>query len=204
MCMHRTRLSGGPYGIVRTVTDDAQASGGMVTAGPRGGQRVTVIRDRAVRAAGVRWRGVVAYDWAFADDSGSHVQRSFVLLDDGVQINQPVLFPRQQQGWWYCDLVSVVDEGQVVHVDDMWIDFIVGPPDHPYRVLDLDEYAEALSNGRLTQAEAAQGLRRAQRFLDRRLNRRHDTARTWPDFPPDAVELLLTTDLPQDWSMFET
>lgn len=91
----------------------------------------------------------------------SPVREEPVLLDDGVQINQPVLFPRKPQGWWYCDLVSVVDEGQVVHVDDMWIDFIVGPPDHPYRVLDLDEYAEALSDGRLTQAEAAQGLRRA-------------------------------------------
>ena len=133
----------------------------MATAGPIGGERVTVIRDGAVRAVGVRWRGVVAYDWAFAENSVSHVQRSFVLLDDGVQINQPVLFPREQQGWWCCDLVSEVDESWVVHVYDMWVDFIVGPPDHPYRVLDLDEYAEALSDGRLTQAEAAQGLRRA-------------------------------------------
>lgn len=186
------------------MTGDTPEGDGLATSGSIGGERVTIIRDRAVRAAGVRWCDVIAYDWAFADGSGNHVQRSFVMLDDGVQINQPVLFPKDQQGWWYCDLVSVVDKGQVVHVDDMWIDVIIGPPDHPYLVLDLDEYADALSDGWLTPAEAAQGLRRAQRFLDRRLNRRHDTARTWPDFPTDAVELLLTADLPQEWAVLET
>jgi len=150
------------------------------------GERLTVIRDRGLRAAGIRWRGVVAYDWGFEERGRRYVQRSFVLLDDGVQINQPVRFPEEQQGWWYCDLVSVVDDGFVLHVDDMWIDFIVGPPDHPYRVLDLDDYAESMATGQLTPASAEEGLRRAQRFLDRRLNHRHDVTRRWPDFPPEA------------------
>jgi hypothetical protein len=153
-----------------------------------------------VRAEGIRWRGVVAYDWGFNDADGSHSQRTFVLLDDGVQISQPVRFPQEQRGWWYCDLVSVVEDGQVVHVDDLWIDFIVGPPDHPYRVLDLDEYADALADRRLTPVQAADGLRRAQRFLDRRLNRRHDITRAWPDFPPKPVVRLLTAELPSNWS----
>ncbi|MEV6637366.1 hypothetical protein AB0M54_42220 [Actinoplanes sp. NPDC051470] len=35
------------------------------------------------------------------------------------------------------------------------------------------------------------GLRRTQAFLDRHLNRRHDTRRdTWPDFPPRAIAAL--------------
>jgi len=34
-------------------------------------------------------------------------QRSFVLLDTGFQINQPVTFPEPQRGWWYCGLVQL-------------------------------------------------------------------------------------------------
>ncbi|MEU5692436.1 DUF402 domain-containing protein [Actinosynnema sp. NPDC020468] len=162
-------------------------------------QFVTVVRDRVVRAVGLRRDGVIAYDWGFDRHGVHHVQRSFVLLDDGVQIDQPVAFPPQQRGWWYCDLVTVTDDGHVVHVQDMWIDVVVGPPDHPYRLLDLDDYADALADGRLTPLAAADGLRRAQRFLDRRLNRRHDPTRAWPDFPPAEVTALLTADLPQDW-----
>lgn len=168
-----------------------------------GARPVTVIRDGRLRAAGLRVEGVLAYDWGFEVDGVPVVQRSFVLLDDGVQINQPVRFPPQQRGWWYCDLVRVRDEGARVWVDDLWIDVIVGPPDHPYRVLDLDEYGQAMASGELGAAEAVDGLVRTQRFLDRRLNRRHDTTRTWPDFPPAAVIALADQPLPHDWSLLD-
>lgn len=164
-------------------------------------QPVTVLRDGRMRAAGVRQGDVVAYQWGFARDDRQYVQRSFVLLDDGVQINQPVAFPPEQQGWWYCDLVTVVEDGDLLRVDDMWIDAIVGPPDHPYRVLDLDEYADAITAGQLTVADAVDGLVRWQRFLDRRLNRRHEVVRGWPDFPSAAVEALLTVELPTEWEL---
>lgn len=167
------------------------------------GQRVTVVRDGRVRAVGLRRDGVVAYDWGFSMHGRDYVQRSFVLLDDGVQINQPVVFPPRQQGWWYCDLVTVADDGEVLRVDDMWIDVIVGPPDHPYRLLDLDDYGQALADGRLTPSAAVDGLKRAQRFLDRRLNRRHEVERTWPAFPPTEVEALLEVALPRDWTVLD-
>lgn len=162
-------------------------------------QSVTVVRDGLLQAVGLRRGQVVAYDWGFEQAGREWVQRSFVLLDEGVQINQPVNFPEQQRGWWYCDLVTIVDDGDTVAVNDMWIDFIVGPASHPYRVLDLDEYADAMSDGRLSPADAVAGLRRAQSFLDRRLNRRHDVTRSWPDFPPATVVELLTVQLPQEW-----
>jgi len=88
----------------------------------------------------------------------------------------------------------------VVAVDDLWIDVVVGPADHPYRVLDLDEYAAAVESGVLSPAEAVDGLIRTQRFLDRRLNRRHDVQRSWPDFPPGIVNGLLHVSFPRDWS----
>jgi len=164
---------------------------------------VTVVRNGSVRAAGLRCGEVVAYDWGFRQDGIDHVQRSFVLLDDGVQINRPVVFPAAQRGWWYCDLVGLVDEGDVLRVDDLWIDVIVGPPGHPYRLLDLDEYGDAIASGRLGVAAAVDGLRRMQSFLDRRLNRRHEADRSRPDFPPAAVEALLTVELPRDWTSLE-
>ncbi|WP_326674198.1 MULTISPECIES: DUF402 domain-containing protein [unclassified Streptomyces] len=167
------------------------------------GQPVTVLRDGRLRAAGLRWGDVVAYDWGFEQRGEHHVQRSFVLLDDGIQINQPVLFPPEQQGWWYCDLVAVAQEGELLRVDDLWIDVIVGPPGHPYRVLDLDDYATAVADGRLSAADATDGLIRTQRFLDRRLNRRHEVDRSWPDFPPAEVEMLLSAELPHDWALLE-
>lgn len=161
---------------------------------------VTVIRDKKVRASGRRLGNAIVYDWGFELNSQHYEQRSFVLLDDGFQINQPVIFPATQRDWWYCDLVRVSDQGEVVTVDDLWIDVIVGPADHPYRVLDLDEYAAAAESGALSGAEAADGLVRTQRFLDRRLNRRHDTQRTWPDFPPQSISELLHVSFPRDWS----
>lgn len=165
------------------------------------GDRVTVIRDRGLRAVGLRRDGVVAYDWGFEDGGRSYLQRSFVLLDEGFQINQPVRFPAAQRGWWYGDLVAIDDSDEAVRVDDLYIDVIVGPPDQPYRVLDLDDFAEAQASGRLGADQAERGLRQVQQFLDRRLNRRHDVTPTWPDFPPAEVEALLHADLPQEWAM---
>jgi hypothetical protein len=164
---------------------------------------VTVIRDRTLRAAGRRLGDTIVYDWGFELNNRPHEQRSFVLLDDGFQINQPVVFPAAQQGWWYCDLVRVTDQGDVVMVDDLWIDVIVGPADHPYRVLDLDEYAAAAECGSLSAADAVDGLVRTQRFLDRRLNRRHDVQRTWPDFPPKSISALLHASFPREWSLID-
>jgi hypothetical protein len=162
---------------------------------------VTVIRDHKLRAAGRRLGDVIAYDWGFDLDDRHYEQRSFVLLDDGFQINQPVIFPDAQQGWWYCDLVRIVDQGDEVTVDDLWIDVIVGPADHPYRLLDLDEYATAVAQGALPMTDAIDGLIRTQRFLDRRLNRRHEVAQTWPEFPPKNVVALANINIPKDWSL---
>ena len=161
---------------------------------------VTVVRDGSIRAAGLRLGDAAVYDWGFDWHGRSWEQRSFVLLSEGFQINQPVIFPPEQQGWWYCDLVRVVDSGDVVSVDDYWIDVIVGPPDHPYRVLDLDEFADAFEADQLNAAEFVDGLTKTQRFLDRHLNRRDDPQQTWPDFPPKAIGPLLDIVFERSWS----
>ncbi|MGW8887489.1 hypothetical protein [Streptomyces sp. NPDC055749] len=60
-----------------------------------------------------------------------------------------------------------------------------------------------MADGQLGFAEAADGLIRTQRFLDRRLNRRHEVERSWPDFPPDEVKAMLAVHLPRDWTLME-
>ncbi|PYC79454.1 hypothetical protein C7C46_13885 [Streptomyces tateyamensis] len=164
-------------------------------------ERVSILHNGRLRAASIRRGDVVAYDWGFHQDGAEHVQRTFVLLDEGLQVNQPVLFPPEQRGWWYRDLLTLAWDGadrRLLRTQDLWLDVIVGPPDHPYRLLDLDDYADAPADGRLSPDRAAEGLRRMQRFLDRRLNRRHDTTRSRPEFPPPLVEELRTAELPRD------
>ena len=73
---------------------------------------------------------------------------------------------------------------------DRYLDAIVGPPDQPYRVVDMDEFGDAVAGGSLTPAQAIEGLQKFQRFLDTHLNRLGDSLREWPDFPPRAIRPL--------------
>ncbi|MEV4345904.1 hypothetical protein AB0J83_15670 [Actinoplanes sp. NPDC049596] len=59
---------------------------------------LTVVRNGKVRAAGRRRGDVIAYDWEFEHEGRPRVQRCFVLLDDGFQICQPVVFPPAEVG----------------------------------------------------------------------------------------------------------
>ncbi|WP_345301091.1 VOC family protein [Dactylosporangium matsuzakiense] len=62
---------------------------------------MTVIRDGRVRAEGFRDGDAIVYDWGFTWEGTGREQRSYILLATGFQINQPVIFPEQQRGWWY-------------------------------------------------------------------------------------------------------
>ena len=155
--------------------------------------------EASLVAAGALRDGVAAYWWGFEQHGEPVEQLSFLLVDEGFLLSQPVGFPPTQRGWWYCDLVDVERDGELISFRDMFVDVIVGPPDHPYRVLDLDEYADAVTDGRLAAAQGADGLRRCQAFLDRHLNRRHEVDRSWPDFPPAGVTAFDPAVLPRNW-----
>lgn len=157
-------------------------------------------RDRTLRARGTVKGNVVAYWWGFRHQGKDVEQLSFILVDEGFVINQPVVFPDQQRGWWYCDLVDIQRDEESVTFRDRYVDIIVGPPGHPYRVLDLDEFAEASAVSGLGIEEMRTGLIQVQRFLDRRLNRRHELDSTWPDFPPKELAIFDNEALPKDWT----
>lgn len=150
-------------------------------------------------ATGVLHDRMAAYWWGFDEDGVSVQQLSYLLVDEGVLLSQPARFPAEQQGWWYCDLVQVTATSDGYEFCDQYVDVIVGPPDHPYRVLDLDEYADAVANGAMEPDVARDGLRRLQAFLDNRLNRRHETTQRWPDFPPAACTAVDPAGVPRQW-----
>jgi hypothetical protein len=151
-------------------------------------------------AEGGRSDDMVAFWWAFDEGDHTYEQLSFVLLDDGFLIAQPVTFDGDQRGWWYCDLISVDDHGSELVLEDLYVDVVVGPPTAPYRVLDLDELAAAVRDDRVGVDVALDGLRRCQSFLDRRLNpRRGEVSTSWPDFPPTATARDRWRELPRAW-----
>jgi predicted RNA-binding protein associated with RNAse of E/G family len=119
------------------------------------------------------------------------------MLDEGVDMAQPVGFAEAQADWWYIDLVRFDVDGTNVRCDDMYIDVVVGTPDQPYSVLDLEEFGDALRAGTISVDEAAKVLDDCQRFIDRRLNRHKDPmSDTWPDFPPRELEPVLVAPIP--------
>ncbi len=123
-------------------------------------------------------------------------QRAFLLLDERVQLQQPVGFPPSHEGWWYVDLVSLENSGAEIRVTDDYLDVIVGPADRPYRVLDMDEYADALAAGKIDPDHVVEGLRAFQTFLDRHLNNEYEPSVTWRDFPPAALDAVANAEVP--------
>lgn len=119
------------------------------------------------------------------------IDRSFVLLAEGVQLTRPSAFIGPLEGGWYVDLVDIetVPDGLVVH--DLYVDLLILPTGRRYEILDLDELGDAMTDGVITPEVATRVLRNTQAFIDRHL--REDATGPsipWPDFPPRAIAAL--------------
>jgi hypothetical protein len=156
---------------------------------------------------GVRAGPVLAYEFGLPDcfvpmPGGSLVQRSFALLDLGVSMSIPcwqrmtapdgtvIRSQNHDSGVapsWYVDLVHVTDEGSSVILRDLYIDVMVPVDGRHQRLLDLEEYADAIADGTVPVPVAVDGLRRWQAFLDRCLHQGRDPRYGWSDFPPAAI-----------------
>ncbi|MGR6919269.1 hypothetical protein ACU635_33910 [[Actinomadura] parvosata] len=138
---------------------------------------------------------VVAYDAQLLPEyqvaGRPTIDRSFLLLDQGIQLTRPVVFEGPVEGWWYIDVVEVelTEAGLVVH--DLYVDFLVPPGADRYHVLDLDELADALHQGQITAAQCVTVLTRTQRFIDRHLCANEEGSVDPPrQFPPDSIAVL--------------
>lgn len=138
---------------------------------------------------------VVAYDVRILPEyqvpGRPTIDRSYLLLDQGIQLTRPVVFEGPVEGWWYIDVVEVehTEAGLVVH--DLYVDFLVPPAADRYHVLDLDDLAEAVSDGKITAAQCPTVLSSTQRFIDRHLRGTAEgSVDPPPRFPPASIALL--------------
>lgn len=161
---------------------------------------------------GLRDGDVVAYEFElprrFEPWPGrTRLERTFVLLDVGVSFANPCwqratkpdgsLVEGDPAGKdsWYVDLVSVeVVNSNRYTFRDLYVDVIVPTDGRHYRMLDLNEYADAMIDGKLSLSQSADGLRRWQHFLDRYLHGGRWPRAEWADFPPALIRGL--SDLP--------
>ncbi|MEX1157369.1 MAG: DUF402 domain-containing protein [Thermomicrobiales bacterium] len=118
----------------------------------------------------------------------SQIERVFVLLDVGVQLSNPVWWHGDDATTWYVDLVTVTVSGSTYTVRDLYIDVIIPTDGRHHRMLDLDEFAVAISDGSLSPLDAVDALMRWQRFLDTYLHDRPEPTSDWRDFPPAAIQ----------------
>jgi len=133
---------------------------------------------------------VLGWDY-LAPDTGT-IGRSYVLLDLGVKLTIPPIWIQRGDPIWYVDLTIVTREEDLYRVVDLDIDVFVPTDGRPYRMLDLDELADAIEDGEFNLVEAMDGLRRWQRFLDTHLHRfgPNDVQPGWRDFPPAAIATM--------------
>jgi hypothetical protein len=78
----------------------------------------------------------------------------------------------------------------------LYIDVLVPTDGRHQRLLDLDEFADAMEAGRLEPGIAVDGLRCWQRFLDRHLHAAPDPQDGWTDFPPLRLRELAALPAP--------
>jgi hypothetical protein len=151
---------------------------------------------------GVRAGEVLAYEFELPDrfipwPGRTLLERVFVLLDLGVSMSAPPwrsngLVNRDETGpgTWYVDLVHVTARPGSVIVRDLYIDVLVPTDGRHQRLLDLDEFADAMTEGRLETGTAIDGLQRWQHFLDRHLHTPRAPQDGWTDFPPRVLREL--------------
>jgi hypothetical protein len=162
---------------------------------------------------GFRLGNVVAYEFELPQrfepwPGRTRLERTFVLLDVGVSFANPCwvrelrgdgtvveMDPRGRDSW-YVDLISVEAQGDRYILRDLYIDVIVPTDGRHYRMLDFDDYADAMADGSLPLADAIDGLRRWQRFLDRHLHADRSPAAAWTDFPPQSIQPLAALPAP--------
>ena len=160
---------------------------------------------------GVRHGDVIAYEFElpgrFEPRPGrTRLERVFVLTSVGVSLAEPCwvrastasgeIVAGVPPATWYVDPLHVVDRGGEVIVRDLYIDVMVPDDGRHQRMLDLDEFADAIDAGTVPMDVATDALRRWQRFLDDHLHRDRNPRAGWTDFPPKAIAELAALPAP--------
>ncbi len=113
-----------------------------------------------------------------ADGKTGKLIRHFVLLDQGVKL---MYEPWGWQNEWYADIIRVDPVGDgVIELSDLYVDLVIEGDGPTYRVIDLDDLADAVASGAISREDMDEALRRLQQFVDDHLHR-------GKDFPPRCM-----------------
>ena len=135
-----------------------------------------IIRSRLGESAGQTDGRVAFFDRA--DGTTGKPIRHFVLLDHGVKL---MYEPWGWENQWYADIVRVDRVGDdVIELTDLYVDVVIEGCGPTYRVIDLDDVADAVASGAVGREDLAGALRCLQRFLDDHLHH-------GKDFPPRCI-----------------
>jgi hypothetical protein len=140
---------------------------------------VTII-SRLGQIEGVGNDEIVYFD-TFDDEANKKI-RHFILLNEGIKLMY------EPWGWkneWYADLIKVERHNEhMVELFDMYIDIIIEGNGPTYRIIDLEEYADAVTGGNIPLNEIKPHFIQLQLFLDNYLHRGRV-------FPPKLIKDLM-------------
>jgi predicted RNA-binding protein associated with RNAse of E/G family len=121
--------------------------------------------------------GKVAYFDHFDAKSNKEI-RHFILLEESIKLMY------EPWGWkcnWYADLIriDIISENQI-NLIDLYIDIIIESNNQTYRIIDLDDFANAIVNDLICYKDIKTALNNLQSFLDNYLH-------NGKDFPPNII-----------------
>src|ERR1044072_431698 len=127
---------------------------------------------------GIRIGDTLAYEFQLPDrfvpwPGRTLLERVFVLLDLGVSMARPcwrrmrtpnreingIDADRDEPATWYVDLIEGTHEEDRIILRDLYIDVMVPTDGRHQRMLDLDEFADAVEAGKLDTRTALAALR---------------------------------------------
>ena len=136
--------------------------------------------------SGYEEEGILRFD--FTNKRGN--RRFFVMPDRCVMFaDESSLEQVIPNASWYIHIVDAVEvEPATWLIKDCELDIVVEGDLRTYRVIDLDDFGAALSEGRITLSDARRLLERVQQFLDQYL---HQEGK----FPPQEISAWMDAKL---------
>lgn len=88
---------------------------------------------------------------------------SAYFINDGIKVSK-IFNSDGDLVYWYCDIIETIHDNNTYTFNDLLIDIIIHP-DGKVEVVDMDEFADVMENGILTNHTIAKALRCANSLL---------------------------------------
>lgn len=117
------------------------------------------------------WRGPNCFATQYPNPDGKRVFLTFYMVDQGYTLSK--VFNKQGEFmYYYCDIMEMKRVAKRTYVMvDLVLDLIVHK-NGSYEVLDIDEFAEVIEKGDITQEKQVYALRRLHEMIELHQRRR--------------------------------